>query len=41
MDVWPAQWRIDEIGAVNNGQFFETWDKLIELGPKAPLPILG
>jgi len=38
VDVWPPQWRIDEIGAVNNGKFFETWDKLIELGPKAQKP---
>jgi ABC-type glycerol-3-phosphate transport system substrate-binding protein len=38
VDVWPVQWRIDEIGAVNNGKPFETWDKLIELGPKAQKP---
>jgi ABC-type glycerol-3-phosphate transport system substrate-binding protein len=38
IDVWPPQWRIDEIGAVNNGKLFETWDKLIELGPKAQKP---
>jgi len=38
VDVWPPQWRIDEIGAVNNGKFFETWDKVIELGPKAQKP---
>ncbi|MCC7368223.1 MAG: carbohydrate ABC transporter substrate-binding protein [Chloroflexi bacterium] len=38
IDVWPPQWRIDEIGAVNNGKFFETWDQLIELGPKAQKP---
>ncbi|MDP8925114.1 MAG: hypothetical protein M3O34_19890, partial [Chloroflexota bacterium] len=38
IDVWPAQWRIDEIGAVNNGKMFETWDKLIELGPQAQKP---
>jgi ABC-type glycerol-3-phosphate transport system substrate-binding protein len=38
IDVWPPQWRIDAIGAVNNGKFFETWDKLIELGPKAQTP---
>jgi len=38
IDVWPAQWRIDEIGALNNGKFFETWDKLIELGPKVQKP---
>ena len=38
IDVWPPQWRIDEIGAVNNGKFFETWDQVIELGPKAQKP---
>jgi ABC-type glycerol-3-phosphate transport system substrate-binding protein len=38
VDVWPPQWRIDEIGAVNNGKFFETWEKVIELGPKAQKP---
>jgi ABC-type glycerol-3-phosphate transport system substrate-binding protein len=38
VDVWPPQWRIDEIGAVNNGKFFETWDKVLELGPKAQKP---
>ncbi len=38
IDVWPPQWRIDEIGAVNNGKLFETWDKMIELGPKVQKP---
>jgi ABC-type glycerol-3-phosphate transport system substrate-binding protein len=38
IDVWPPQWRIDEIGAVNDGKFFETWEKVIELGPKAQKP---
>jgi ABC-type glycerol-3-phosphate transport system substrate-binding protein len=38
IDVWPPQWRIDIIGAANNGQFFETWDKLIEIGPKIQKP---
>jgi ABC-type glycerol-3-phosphate transport system substrate-binding protein len=38
IDVWTPQWRIDEIGAVNNGRCFETWDKLIELGPKVQKP---
>jgi ABC-type glycerol-3-phosphate transport system substrate-binding protein len=38
IDVWPPQWRIDEIGPANNGNFFETWDKLIELGPKVQKP---
>ncbi|MCC6179804.1 MAG: hypothetical protein IT305_31205 [Chloroflexi bacterium] len=38
IDVWPPQWRIDEIGAANNGKFFESWDQLIELGPKIQKP---
>jgi ABC-type glycerol-3-phosphate transport system substrate-binding protein len=38
VDVWPPHWRIDEIGAVNNGKMFETWDQLIEIGPKAQKP---
>jgi ABC-type glycerol-3-phosphate transport system substrate-binding protein len=38
IDVWPPQWRIDVIGPANNGQFFETWDKLIEIGPKIQKP---
>lgn len=38
IDVWPPQWRIDSIGAVTGGKFFETWDQLIELGPKAQQP---
>jgi hypothetical protein len=38
IDVWPPQWRIDEIGKVTGGKFFETWDQLIELGPKAQQP---
>jgi len=38
IDVWPPQWRIDVIGPANNGQFFETWEKLIEVGPKVQKP---
>jgi ABC-type glycerol-3-phosphate transport system substrate-binding protein len=38
IDVWPPQWRIDVIGPANNGNFFETWDKLIEIGPKIQKP---
>ena len=38
VDVWPPQWRTDVIGPVNNGQFFETWEKVIELGPKVQKP---
>jgi ABC-type glycerol-3-phosphate transport system substrate-binding protein len=38
IDVWPPQWRIDVIGPANNGQFFETWDKVLEIGPKIQKP---
>src|SRR6266542_221663 len=38
IDVWPPQWRIDEIGKVTGGRFFDTWDELIELGPKVQQP---
>jgi len=38
IDVWPAHWRMDTIGAVTGGRFFDTWDELIELGPKAQQP---
>jgi len=38
IDVWPPQWRIDLIGKVTGGKPFETWDQLIELGPKAQQP---
>ena len=34
VDVWPAHWRIDRIGAKTNGKFFESYDQLIELGPQ-------
>jgi len=38
IDVWPPQWRTDIIGPANNGQFFETWEKVIEIGPKIQKP---
>jgi ABC-type glycerol-3-phosphate transport system substrate-binding protein len=38
IDVWPAHWRIDTIGAATGGRFFETWDELIDLGPKIQQP---
>jgi len=38
IDVWPPQWRSDIIGPANNGNFFETWEKLIEIGPKVQKP---
>jgi ABC-type glycerol-3-phosphate transport system substrate-binding protein len=38
IDVWPPQWRIDAIGKLTGGKPFESWDQLIELGPKAQQP---
>jgi hypothetical protein len=38
IDVWPAHWRIDTIGAATGGRFFDTWDELIQLGPKIQQP---
>ncbi|MCC6179806.1 MAG: hypothetical protein IT305_31215, partial [Chloroflexi bacterium] len=38
IDVWPSQWRTDEIGAANDGKFFATWDELIEKGPGIQKP---
>src|SRR5260370_9577943 len=38
VDVWPAHWRIDTIGAVTGGRFFATWDELVALGPKVQQP---
>ena len=38
VDVWPAHWRTDLIGAATGGRFFDTWDELIELGPKIQQP---
>jgi len=38
IDVWPSHWRSDIIGPANNGMFFETWDQLIEVGPKVQKP---
>jgi len=38
IDVWPVHWRNDIIGPANNGQFFETWDKVLEVGPKVQKP---
>jgi len=34
VDVWPAHWRTDLIGAKTGGKFFESYDQLIELGPQ-------
>lgn len=38
IDVWPAHWRMDTIGAVTGGRFFDTYEELIELGPKVQQP---
>ncbi len=38
VDVWPAHWRIDVIGEKNNGKFFESYDQVLELGPKIQQP---
>jgi ABC-type glycerol-3-phosphate transport system substrate-binding protein len=38
IDVWPTQWRTDEIGKANDGKPFSTWDQLIEMGPKIQKP---
>ncbi len=38
VDAWPVHWRTDLIGEKNNGKFFESYDQLIELGPKIQQP---
>ena len=38
IDVWPAHWRMDAIGAVTGGRFFDTYEELISLGPKVQQP---
>ena len=38
IDTWPPHWRTDVIGPATGGRFFETWDELIELGPKVQKP---
>lgn len=38
VDVWPAHWRVDVIGPANNGKFFQTYDELLEIGPKVQQP---
>jgi ABC-type glycerol-3-phosphate transport system substrate-binding protein len=38
IDVWPAHWRTDIIGPVTGGRFFDTYDELIQLGPKVQQP---
>jgi ABC-type glycerol-3-phosphate transport system substrate-binding protein len=38
IDVWPAHWRMDVIGQATNGRFFETYEEMIQLGPKIQQP---
>jgi len=38
IDVWPAHWRMDLIGPATGGRFFETYEELIQLGPKIQQP---
>jgi len=38
VDCWPAHWRKDVIAEKNGGKFFETWEQLIEVGPKVQQP---
>jgi ABC-type glycerol-3-phosphate transport system substrate-binding protein len=33
VDVWPAHWRTDVIGAKTGGRFFNSYDEVISLGP--------
>src|SRR5437588_7911559 len=38
IDVWPAHWRMDLIGPTTGGRFFETYDEMLQLGPKIQQP---
>ncbi|MDQ3810006.1 MAG: ABC transporter substrate-binding protein [Chloroflexota bacterium] len=38
VDVWPAHWRMDVIGAATGGRFFDTYEELTQLGPKVQQP---
>jgi len=38
IDVWPVHWRMDLIGPVAGGRFFETYDEMLQLGSKAQQP---
>jgi ABC-type glycerol-3-phosphate transport system substrate-binding protein len=38
IDPWPAHWRKDLIGKETGGKFFNTWEELIEAGPKIQQP---
>jgi ABC-type glycerol-3-phosphate transport system substrate-binding protein len=33
IDVWPAHWRTDLIGAKTGGRFFNSYDEVLSLGP--------
>jgi ABC-type glycerol-3-phosphate transport system substrate-binding protein len=38
IDPWPAHWRKDVIGPHTGGRFFNTWEEMIELGPRIQQP---
>jgi ABC-type glycerol-3-phosphate transport system substrate-binding protein len=38
IDVWPAHWRMDVIGPATGGRFFETYEEMLQLGPKIQQP---
>jgi ABC-type glycerol-3-phosphate transport system substrate-binding protein len=38
IDVWPAHWRMDVIGQATGGRFFETYEEMLQLGPKIQQP---
>jgi hypothetical protein len=38
IDVWPAHWRSDVIGAATGGRFFDTYEEMLQLGPKIQQP---
>lgn len=38
IDPWPVHWREDLIKPVTGGRFFNSWDELIEIGPKIQQP---
>ena len=38
IDVWPAHWRMDLIGPATSGRFFDTYEEMLQLGPKIQQP---
>jgi hypothetical protein len=38
IDVWPAHWRMDLIGPATGGRFFDTYEEMLQLGPKIQQP---